>query len=82
MDCVKACLLIGESSKANLGGIPAECGGEASAEEGEDIKRNKGKKKMGAEEREEMGAIYLLSNLDSPSALAWALLRPFSPLLR
>merc|ERR1719234_13255 len=37
---------------------------------------------MGEKEREEMGAIYLLSNLDSPSALAWALLQPLSPLLR
>ena len=33
-------------------------------------------------EMEEMGAIYLLSNLDSPSALAWALAQPFSNLLR
>ena len=33
-------------------------------------------------EMEEMGAIYLLSNLDSPSALAWALVQPFSSLLR
>ena len=33
-------------------------------------------------EMEEMGAIYLLSNLDSPSALAWALVQPFSNLLR
>ena len=31
---------------------------------------------------EEMGAIYLLSNLDSPSALTWALTQPFSNLLR
>ena len=40
---------------------------------------------MGAQEKEEieeMGAIYLLSNLDSPSALAWALLQPLSPIIR
>ena len=81
---MKACLLIGAGSKENLGGIPAESGG---AKEGEDIIRNMGvvkreKEDVGEKEREEMGAIYLLSNLDSPSALAWALLQPFSPLLR
>ena len=108
---MKACLLIGESSKSNLGRIPADCGGEVSAKEMEDIIRNMGvvniekgeidatekrnmegkemstmgvqeKEGMGEKEREEMGAIYLLSNLDSPSALAWALLQPLSPLLR
>ena len=79
LDCVKVCLLIGESSKANRGGITA------------DVERNMGvvnnggvdaEEDMGGKEREEMGAIYLLSNLDSPSALAWALLQPLSPLLR
>ena len=80
LDCVKVCLLIGESSKANRGGITA------------DVERNTGvvnnggvedaEDDMGGKEREEMGAIYLLSNLDSPSALAWALLQPLSPLLR
>ena len=111
---MKACLLIGESSKENLGGFSAECGGEASSKEMEDIIRNMGvvniekgkinakevkekenmvtkernvmevqeKEGLGGIEREEMGAIYLLSNLDSPSALAWALLQPLSPLLR
>ena len=60
-----------------------------SAEEEEDDKENmemmiKGKERgeMDLKEREEMGAIYLLSNLDSPSALAWTLLQPLSPLLR
>ena len=42
LDCVKACLLIGESSKENLGGIPSDFGGEASAKEMEDIIRNMG----------------------------------------
>ena len=64
----------------------------ASAEKEEDDKENmemmiKGKEtkergEMDLKEREEMGAIYLLSNLDSPSALAWTLLQPLSPLLR
>ena len=64
----------------------------ASAEKEEDDKENmemmiKGKEtkergELDLKEREEMGAIYLLSNLDSPSALAWALVQSFSPLLR
>ena len=64
----------------------------ASAEKEEDNKENtemtiKGKEtkervEMDLKDREEMGAIYLLSNLDSPSALAWTLLQPLSPLLR
>ena len=72
LDCVKVCLLIGESSKANRARITwGTIFGVEDAEED-----------MGGKEREEMGAIYLLSNLDSPSALAWALLQPLSPLLR
>jgi len=91
LDCVKACLLIGESSKSNWGRTTGNIErnmevvnkGGLNAEE-EDI-RGKEREEMGAQEKEEieeMGAIYLLSNLDSPSALAWALLQPLSPIIR
>ena len=75
---MKACLLIGESSKANRGRITAD-------ERNVEVINNGGvdaEEDMGGKEREEMGAVYLLSNMDSPSALAWALLQPLSPLLR
>ena len=74
LDCVKTCLLIGESSKANRARITVDSERNMGGEDAEED--------MGGKEREEMGAIYLLSNLDSPSALAWALLQPLSPLLR
>ena len=75
---MKACLLIGESSKANRGRITAD-------ERNVEVINNGGvdaEEDMGGKEREEMGAVYLLGNMDSPSALAWALLQPLSPLLR
>ena len=88
---MKACLLIGESSKSNWGRSTGNIErntevvnkGGVDAEE-ENIK-GKEREGMGAQEKEEleeMGAIYLLSNLDSPSALAWALLQPLSPIIR
>ena len=48
----------------------------------EDMKTVQTTHEVWEKEMEELGAIYLLSNLDSPSALAWALVQPLSDLLR
>ena len=48
----------------------------------EDMKTVQTTHEVWEKEMEELGAIYLLSNLDSPSALAWAIVQPFSDLLR
>ena len=85
LDCVKSCLLIGE----NLGKNPKEFRSkvvlrkeEDDAGNNQDMKTVETAHGVWEKQMEEMGAIYLLSNLDSPSALAWALVQPFSDLLR
>jgi len=85
LDCVKSCLLIGENSRTNLKEF---CSKVVMTKEEDDAGNNQDMKTVQTahevleKEMEEMGAIYLLSNLDSPSALAWALVQPFSNLLR
>ena len=78
---MKACLLIGESWKANLGRT-TRGDVESNLEEVNKRVLDAEEGAIGGNEIEEMGAIYLLSNLDSPSALSWALLQPLSPILR
>ena len=85
LDCVKSCLLIGENSRTNLKESRSKVvliKEEDDAGNNEDMKTVQTTHEVWEKEMEELGAIYLLSNLDSPSALAWALVQPFSNLLR
>ena len=85
LDCVKSCLLIGENSRTNLKESRSKVvliNEEDDAGNNEDMKTVQTAHEVWEKEMEEMGAIYLLSNLDSPSALTWALAQPFSNLLR